>query len=522
MQVRNMGKIYAKAASVASCIGPGDTLRQLPTVDTFKRLPTAEYLSKLSMLQYNQLANLSYWHRAWVRQEIVLARDIDVYCGLASLPWTQLSELWTMHAAIDPSGDHDPSELGNIINLRELRHSGIYPRTLQLIRQFGDLQCADPKDRIYAILPLLSSNDHLVNQIRPDYSQSMFEFFLQVQKALTSPVLFNSDDEEDTIELLKDVLTWCRISSDDEKSVTFLTSGMPLDPLVTSASTQDDGEPIYLTIGGILPIHDVKSLGHYQRKATRPASFPKTSHAAALSSTRALLNDFTAFPQYSTPSGDHIFASTQHPEQDRSQAVRMLLLEAKWDWISMWDHCSPILFVHHDVQQDDVLARVHWRTKFVDHEGLPHQHVYHSYAVLRPYEVPARSPDAASTQTRYALHSWALITNFEMSFEDMLTWSRGEEMRYGFADITNAPPVALTAKNQFLLGGGEQVEIRFASKQITRFLLHSRNMFAALSETEQHRKDAVFDEDSSARIGRLHDNSKTKTRDWGKLLDIPG
>ena len=82
-QVRNMGRIYANAATVLVWLG-------IEYEDTY----TEEYRTGVST--YNpgnwdrRLLERSYWSRMWIIQELLLARKVEILDGLRVITWNEV------------------------------------------------------------------------------------------------------------------------------------------------------------------------------------------------------------------------------------------------------------------------------------------------------------------------------------------------------------------------------------------------------------------------------------------------
>ena len=101
-QVKMMGSIYAHAKGVMSIIGAPDKLTDFAIVaaNEHAREPTSllkmqcgKLLAVMVRIGFN-----SYWHRAWVLQEIVLACDVTLCCGSR---WTSLNAWETLDRALE-------------------------------------------------------------------------------------------------------------------------------------------------------------------------------------------------------------------------------------------------------------------------------------------------------------------------------------------------------------------------------------------------------------------------------------
>lgn len=214
VQVARMGEIYSQAQSVASCIGMGNFLNSFAT--DYSR-------SQDDDLIWEELAKLPYWYRAWIRQEVIRAREIYVYCGRVSVPWNELAVL-CRRVREQRKAD---TEVTNLMDQRTSYHAGPSGRGMldsaRLMRQFGNLQCADPKDKIYALMSLIPKNDPLSAAIVPNYGLPMFNFFLELMSLLTKSEFFRMD--KNPMELLLRLVEWLQIDPTSVEVVQFLKSG---------------------------------------------------------------------------------------------------------------------------------------------------------------------------------------------------------------------------------------------------------------------------------------------------------
>lgn len=153
-----------------------------------------------------------YWTRLWIVQEILLARSIVVYCGgiesdnRVKFDWQTLAhlrphsglikpgpDLWRLDQKSEPSywgragrifrakarrgfrNDSLPVILGSspmssaLDNVRT-DSSGCFP-VYQTLRQFGDQDCEDPRDKLYGLLGVIEDAE----SINPDYSAPVLQ-----------------------------------------------------------------------------------------------------------------------------------------------------------------------------------------------------------------------------------------------------------------------------------------------------------------------------------------------------------
>jgi hypothetical protein len=197
-QVGMMRQIYVSAADVYIWLGPGSDDSDI----------AMEYISKKSSRKLKakglgfrpvwseregqalvELCERPYWRRMWIIQEVVNARHITVWCGTRSFEWELVEMLyqklrilestsWLAHHAFATAVFQ--SSAGVIIWQRAYwRHPDTPTPNLQtLIEVFHGWQCADVRDKVYALVGMASTETAIV----PDYSKSTLEIFCDVRK----------------------------------------------------------------------------------------------------------------------------------------------------------------------------------------------------------------------------------------------------------------------------------------------------------------------------------------------------
>jgi hypothetical protein len=217
-QVSIMGRIYSSASRVIVWLGVYSGLAAEGLLWI-----TAAYLSDNTTLdtlpdyekQLGELLKLPYWSRIWIVQEYVLAKSIDIWLGylrrdgkMFSWLFEQLrinSEAWwdnrrsfsLKHPELEPfyNVKHLPGM--SIIIRRESEHKFSLSKNpvgdryysaqqfAMIVCELGpNMCCTDPRDRVYALLPLLSRDASEVLSITPDYSKTTAEVFASVVDAL--------------------------------------------------------------------------------------------------------------------------------------------------------------------------------------------------------------------------------------------------------------------------------------------------------------------------------------------------
>ena len=193
-QVRIMGQIFQSAAMVLSWLGPanskieqafdlmGHVWSSSNTEDDSENLPVPSTNQTEDDLWQSmvEVCSLLYWGRVWVVQEILLSSNNYLLCGRKTLPWQAFANFISL---IDVRF-RCPSQYSRIIqnsNAKsyatskpyamvrpelqwrigsELRHD--YGKAwdteehslFRIVTMFGERECADPLDHIYALLSL--------------------------------------------------------------------------------------------------------------------------------------------------------------------------------------------------------------------------------------------------------------------------------------------------------------------------------------------------------------------------------
>lgn len=189
-QVAMMGTIYASANLVAACIGMGDTLKAVINLTSQKPGilgPTSDVNTAL-----DDLGGLPYFNRLWIKQEIILANKVKLLGGTWSMRFQDLSRI------IHEGAPASLAPRSNIITLYQDRqvflsqpvkevtssYDKVKKLTLfDLIARYGKSYCVESKDRIYALLSLLSDTDPARQIIAIEYGQSNLDLFIQVLRA---------------------------------------------------------------------------------------------------------------------------------------------------------------------------------------------------------------------------------------------------------------------------------------------------------------------------------------------------
>ncbi|KIW08297.1 uncharacterized protein PV09_01215 [Verruconis gallopava] len=185
LQVALMGKIYSNASCVAACIGSSDVLSRLES--SLKK----DVQSKSDVV-LQELDSLTYFSRLWITQELVLASKILLLSGLDTLSWDTISAALKNTAGSGSRAQNAAAEyrsgqsarLASLCRSRAARVRGESPPAnspgsstlLSLLTVYRQLRCTDPRDKVYALLSLLPTEDP-ARLIVPNYNIKTLQLF---------------------------------------------------------------------------------------------------------------------------------------------------------------------------------------------------------------------------------------------------------------------------------------------------------------------------------------------------------
>jgi hypothetical protein len=212
-QVSVMGEIYSRAQRVIVWLGVisrsvEDALvaGQPEEVTGRHKKVSAEHIPGIE-----EFCELIYWKRAWIVQEYVLAEEIDIWYGQSSIHESMISFLFR---GVWPGGIRVKLKASSAMKIHNFREEwlcraagkqtpadpfsperksyGPSERVVLDDLEFADLlgrigsnlQCTDVRDRVYALLSLLSPAGREQISITPDYSKSAPQLFVSLASHL--------------------------------------------------------------------------------------------------------------------------------------------------------------------------------------------------------------------------------------------------------------------------------------------------------------------------------------------------
>jgi hypothetical protein len=149
----------------------------------------------ISALQHI-LGSRPVWNRVWIVQEIVVSQSVSIYCGIYSMQWKSLQLFIRFLYVLEPFINHrpDPGEplpLGRVISswpsaieicLARMYHlDGDKISILDLWCQFGRLEATDSRDKIFALLGLVTAPPL---DLSADYTREASDIFTTVARSI--------------------------------------------------------------------------------------------------------------------------------------------------------------------------------------------------------------------------------------------------------------------------------------------------------------------------------------------------
>ena len=199
--VQFMGRIYQKAESVIVWLGLGSqdqterrAIEFVKEISAFRKahpdaVSITTYLKPEMQHRWDTLYRMTehyYWHRTWIIQEFLFASDIEVFSGKHKLQWKLFEDLVDL-LRCDPTLTSNPL-ISRILQSRTtrltLRRKATSLTTLhELLKEYSDSTCTEPRDKVYGILGLAAdcAEDPDTGEalgVKPDYEKHIVEVFL--------------------------------------------------------------------------------------------------------------------------------------------------------------------------------------------------------------------------------------------------------------------------------------------------------------------------------------------------------
>ncbi|CAN9179355.1 unnamed protein product [Alternaria sp. RS040] len=186
-QVRQMGTIYKNAVEVYVWLGSmtWDRLTLLPVLQKAKALSHEwdSFFQNRHMLIQRVMDN-EYWTRAWIVQEVALARSVILWLGAAC------TSLGDMVQGLDYVFYADKAVQSRLIfRLGRTWQKEFYKdkSLVHLLDYFRDQQCSDVRDRIFSLLSLVNGDGR---DLEVNYNISRAELAAEVLRRCKGSLCF--------------------------------------------------------------------------------------------------------------------------------------------------------------------------------------------------------------------------------------------------------------------------------------------------------------------------------------------
>ncbi|KAK2064444.1 hypothetical protein LY76DRAFT_601044 [Colletotrichum caudatum] len=180
-QVRLMPQIFSRARHVLVYVG-----EPVPEEERLLQMLQADSVPAMLLhplrLALQPLLKRRYFSRAWVLQEVALARKATLICGKFSMPWSivQIPGLAKLGLVIDAKEKHRRPNMLQLPSVLQFRAPAYRDSSglLQLLDLARHSHATDPRDKLFAVFGLVSCAD--ADGIAPDYTKSTEEVYMRM------------------------------------------------------------------------------------------------------------------------------------------------------------------------------------------------------------------------------------------------------------------------------------------------------------------------------------------------------
>jgi len=182
-QVNLMAQIYENASFVITWLGNSpDVVQAAETLLSLKQYNNTS--QEMISLAFIVLLNNQYFTRLWIVQEVLLAKEVRVFCGIHWLDLLDLRDAYRRDIAssIRNSAPYLIWDVSRTANTGVPGPTGIGPKRslAKCIERYTSNRCEDPRDRIYGLLGLADETD----RIDVDYAKPVWKVYYDGVKIL--------------------------------------------------------------------------------------------------------------------------------------------------------------------------------------------------------------------------------------------------------------------------------------------------------------------------------------------------
>lgn len=168
-QVQTMDGIFSNASLVIAWLGVED---EGPDWKAYKPMDRLVWDSKEMVEKWVELAKRPFWTRRWVIQELLLAVSVLILCAGHCISWTTFKSSLVSGDDSGETSQGRPLAAALPFLLNRDEHAVHYPahNLRDLLLEYRHTVCLDPRDRVFALLGLLSREERQqLSPIFPDY-----------------------------------------------------------------------------------------------------------------------------------------------------------------------------------------------------------------------------------------------------------------------------------------------------------------------------------------------------------------
>jgi hypothetical protein len=172
-QIQLMDKIYQQASRVLIYLGEAESGSN-NVMDSLAQRHSDKYSTQRAVLDFFQ--RRPWFNRVWVLQEVAVADCALAICGSKCVPWACFPAWWARNAAVLEDSPVAPGTLS---------YDPIAIKRSSLLQQLHDTRLSratDPRDKVYALIGLLSPEDKM--NVLVDYSESVASVYNRTAVAI--------------------------------------------------------------------------------------------------------------------------------------------------------------------------------------------------------------------------------------------------------------------------------------------------------------------------------------------------
>lgn len=184
-QVQIMSLIYGRASTVIVWLGLPEKSDEIAlrilrdSTPYWRKTSTTKPQLRVANTAMTEFFRKPYWHRLWVIQELILARQRHVWCGEMNFSWNEIKQFCNLYRQDFVDGHRQSAQCDDLDIPRPLVHVTV-DATPSLRVSFADAitayalnECADTRDAVYGLQSIVIAEERLAI----DYTKSVKEVY---------------------------------------------------------------------------------------------------------------------------------------------------------------------------------------------------------------------------------------------------------------------------------------------------------------------------------------------------------